>query len=315
MPNAFGQRKQKLINDRNVSTDTTYSSEHIERLLEDIPILGQNILHNWDFRSPVNQRGQAMYTNNTNTTIYSIDRWMIRGGTLEVISGAIRFTQTFLTTNLLQRLDFAHLYLGKQVSMSVMVNNDVFSRTFNMPINNSSGTGDFSLGANLVGNVWRNSNGTIDVQLRILGVNPIDIQAAKLELGPVSTLANDPPVDRRRELLNCLPYQLSIRPQDSTSGWVRPSTVGIVNQNGILDMQIPIPVPLRITPAITMQSNWRLIHVNSNARLVVTNIVHVATSAVLVTVRVTAENLIVGGAYLLEANNDPNANIIFDANL
>ncbi|NCB53039.1 MAG: hypothetical protein EOM54_14375, partial [Clostridia bacterium] len=34
--------------------------------------LGQNILHNWDFRNPVNQRG-ASWVSGANT--YGLDRW------------------------------------------------------------------------------------------------------------------------------------------------------------------------------------------------------------------------------------------------
>ena len=38
-------------------------------------IYRKNILHNWDFRNPVNQRGQTEYT----PTSHAMDRWIVDG--------------------------------------------------------------------------------------------------------------------------------------------------------------------------------------------------------------------------------------------
>lgn len=52
----------------------------------------KNLLDNSDFTNPVNQRGQTSYTNNTDATVWGIDRWHYGGGTLTLQSDSINFT-------------------------------------------------------------------------------------------------------------------------------------------------------------------------------------------------------------------------------
>ena len=57
---------------------------------------GSNMLINADFRNPVNQRGKMVYTSNTESGIYTIDRWKGRNGayTLTVLPDAIKIEST-----------------------------------------------------------------------------------------------------------------------------------------------------------------------------------------------------------------------------
>lgn len=54
----------------------------------------QNLLINWDFRQPVNQRGQSSYTT-TSGSIPCLDRWLINAGVnLEIKDGYVTCTST-----------------------------------------------------------------------------------------------------------------------------------------------------------------------------------------------------------------------------
>lgn len=80
-----------------------------------------NLLDNWYFAYPVNQRGQSSYK----TEGYSIDRWYKRSSILQldVVSGGVRLSTTeaanicFLT----QRLESPGAILGKTVTISALL--------------------------------------------------------------------------------------------------------------------------------------------------------------------------------------------------
>lgn len=55
-----------------------------------------NLLDNWDFRNPINQRGLTNYTADANR--YSIDRWKLTSGTLVVGTGFITLNGTITQT-------------------------------------------------------------------------------------------------------------------------------------------------------------------------------------------------------------------------
>lgn len=117
----------------------------------------RNLLDNSDFRNPVNQRGQANYTN----TGYSIDRWRFRstnGGTLDV-SGANSCVRINAGTSGINGLynqiasidDVTNILsiLGKQVTIAVKVKeNNLANNRFNLELINS--TSATSAGSNSV---------------------------------------------------------------------------------------------------------------------------------------------------------------------
>lgn len=57
-----------------------------------------NLLDNSDFRNPVNQRGQTSYSG----AVYTIDRWLINGGTLTVNNG-VSFDHAYVLYQLLEK--------------------------------------------------------------------------------------------------------------------------------------------------------------------------------------------------------------------
>ncbi|MCL2665388.1 MAG: hypothetical protein FWE82_07235, partial [Defluviitaleaceae bacterium] len=64
---------------------------------------GVNLLHNWDFRNPVNQRGLAEYASEG----YTVDRWRISGkGKIVIANDGVIFTNTETAANMVEFLQF-----------------------------------------------------------------------------------------------------------------------------------------------------------------------------------------------------------------
>ena len=170
----------------------------------------ENILHNSDFRNPVSQLGQSSYTQQG----YTIDRWRrssatANPGELSFTPEGVKFVNN-ASVNLLYRQDIENpsQYAGKTVTISA----DIASTLRQEPGNSLA----FSLrlqgeSENILINVHfqDDSNGirsgTVTIPSNISNVERLEfvfttypnsetiVRRAKLELGTVSTLANDPP--------------------------------------------------------------------------------------------------------------------------
>ena len=223
-----------------------------------------NILHNWDFRNPVNQRGLAVYVNDTATIAYTIDRWFARRGTLSVQPNFVRLTKSSaaMSPQILQRLEFSSLYAGMIATISVMINNQVFFNTITLPTSNSSGSTLVQLCDLLIAGAWRNTNGSIDVFISMadgaLQNTSVDIQAVKFEMGTSSTLTNDPQMDFGKELAICQRFY-----EKSYSINIPPGSVSIAGRElartnnqvlNHLEIFFPYRVAKRANPALSIFS-------------------------------------------------------------
>jgi len=217
-----------------------------------------NLLDNWYFADPVNQRGQTTYTG----LIYTIDRWtnLVPGTTFTVADGFCTVTgsddgviaqrlempfkviagKTF-TASLLDRAGELHVVTGtvpaaKPTTNIVIATKDFTGKFFRFRYDGSNAAKGLyvAIGAG-VNNSW-------------------DIIAAKLELGPVQTLAhqdadgnwvlNDPPPNQALELAKCQRYYES---------GIEIFTISIPGQSSYEDT-IPFKVTKRATPACTIIS-------------------------------------------------------------
>lgn len=129
-----------------------------------------NLLHNWYFPNPVNQRGAS---GTITATGYFIDRW-------KLTSGSVTLESTGLTLNgtIVQISEYAW---GTNVTASVRM----VSGTATITYDNTTKTTTVT------------SSGGV-------------IEAVKLEYGSVSTLANDAPPDYGEQLALCQRYFLYI---------------------------------------------------------------------------------------------------------
>ena len=197
-----------------------------------------NLLDNWYFVDPVNQRGQTEYA----STGYTIDRWYIwsigKMGTVKIGNGITLTGEEGTSIIFDQRLDEALELYGKVVTISILVGfvvgkfelqiTDSFYKEFSEP-------GLISI-TGVINNV-----GNDGPKFRVFNNQPNSsciIKAAKLELGPVQTLAhqdadgnwilNDPPPNKALELAKCqryfvrVPYAAleTIGTTTSTPSWI-----------------------------------------------------------------------------------------------
>lgn len=222
-----------------------------------------NLLDNWYFGRPVNQRGQTEYTGN----VYYIDRWRSWDGdsaSLSVVSGGIKIAGTLY--QYFEPAVFEELW-GKTVAISLLLADgtlytDYFALKradwYTVPIK-AHGLDSVQFGINN-NNFGNENNNFFRVQPATIGTLSDTILAAKLELGPTQTLAhregdkwvlNEVP-DYGEQLRRCQRYFAHFTKFTAVSGRA-------ANANSCQFM-VPIPVTLRDKPVIsdTNVTNWRV---------------------------------------------------------
>lgn len=205
----------------------------------------QNLLDNWYFADPINQRGQTEYT----TKGYMIDRWYLgNGGTLTINpSGYIE-----LTGWMAHRFEDLSL-TGKTLTASMLLGDGRFF----------SGTAVYNYITSFTTVLYINQPGLsfyaqrddTDGRWRVIisATSVVNVVAAKLELGAQQTLArkdangnwvlNDPPPDKGMELLKCQRYFVS---------WVG-NCFTTLGKNAVSQFSyICFPVEMRISPSVVI---------------------------------------------------------------
>lgn len=209
-----------------------------------------NLLDNWYFADPINQRGQKTYTG----IGYCIDRWRswlrpdneitVNDGYVTVKAQIAQVIENNVKSNL----------IGKQATISVLLNSGVLLSASGVVLPNSTG---ILLGTENTGNqiiLFLSPEGEFSFQINIWNNIDIDVKAAKLELGSVQTLAhqdpdgkwilNDAPPNKALELAKCQRYYIPEKAE-----W----TVGEnVPGSGLI---LTIPSVLRTTPALVGMGN------------------------------------------------------------
>lgn len=221
-----------------------------------------NLLDNWYFGRPVNQRGQTEYTE----AGYCIDRWILAGDTATLNGDGITFVSPSPGRVVRQPIEFPDFLSGKTVTFSIYakvtsgkwsltdtenfasvhrdvpISTGITSWTFEVADANKFGSGVKCVG------FW---GSTEEGQIAVL--------AAKLELGSTQTLAhregdkwvlNEVP-EYGEQLRRCQRYYFVINANHFFSGWCTLTTK--------FWTCIPTPVPLRAKPAISVITPGTLI--------------------------------------------------------
>jgi hypothetical protein len=171
---ADGNYKRKNLKAANVkmADNTTVEEKVMSHLTDKANPHGttkaKNLLHNWDFRNPVNQRGVS---GTISTAGYFLDRWKLISGTVTINSGSITLNGTIA--------QILEVKAGTNTKASTLCQSGTATASYN------DSTKTFTL----------TSSGGI-------------LLSAKLEIGSTSTLANDPPADYGEQLALCQRYQL-----------------------------------------------------------------------------------------------------------
>lgn len=230
----------------------------------------RNLLDNWYFGAPVNQRGKTTYSG----AGYGIDRWtMLSSGSIAVGDTGITFQSTDGTAPYMYEIvdkDNLAALKGQVVTASALFSGGVDTKRCavvcyrpgepgytEFPSPTVAGTGIGSVSFTI-------PSDTTKVEFRLQtgewGVTgALSAVAAKLELGSQQTLAhqdnsgawvlNEIP-DYGEELTKCMRYLQIISTPYDTSG----NGVAIGYANNTVDLWVPIPlvVPMRISPTPTI---------------------------------------------------------------
>lgn len=205
-----------------------------------------NLLNNWYFPDPVNQRGQTVYTE----TGYTIDRWYCDC----TVEYPAKITADGMALSgkvpIYQRFERNRLVPGRTYTISLLTADGMLvSYREKIPLSNGSITGvvdGFTL-------KFTRSNKYDELQLSYSGgIKEHVFIAAKLEAGPFQTLASkkgehwilrDAPPEKALELAACQRYAVPAKAETRFAG----STMS----SNRVRFFIPLPNTMRTNPAIS----------------------------------------------------------------
>lgn len=228
-----------------------------------------NLLDNWYFADPVNQRGQTEYT----ASGYTIDRWKISSGEkLNVLNGYCRVECTGTAGRAFSQTVDGN-FAGKTVTFSALVK--AISNTAVAYISNSSSSSIKSMSITGPGLWSMTTTIPTDVTSILVQINPtivgdtLDLVAAKLELGDQQTLArqdadgnwvlNEIP-DHGEQLAKCQRY---CQVFDLTAGYTV-TAFGIATEQTAWRGLFPIFTKLRAKPVLAVEGENKSLALHGN---------------------------------------------------
>lgn len=253
-----------------------------------------NLLDNWYFGNPVNQRGQTEYLSNW---VYGLDRWLNAGdGKSYVETGCCKFFGAIDQGLGLQKSDIA----GRTITASVLLTDGtLISGT--ATDTDSSADIPFVSG---VHNIYIGLNST-DLsghrRFRLYFGTELSAIAAKIELGPTQTLAhqengvwvlNEVP-EYGEQLRRCQRYYLVTAAKQFFQGWAISSSTGFI--------LVPIPAQMRATPIINVLYGGTFIQNGVSASLTANNFELENADAVGLKIKLNGLNCSVGPFALADA--------------
>lgn len=234
-PPDYGEELTRCIYSKADPTDT-YANNGFGRT-------NPNLLDNPWFT--VRQRGDGPFSG-ANT--FAMDRWRVTSNsTITCTTNGITITTTTKKWGMQYRVTKDFFTVGKTYTISALeqdgtITNATFTWT-------GSGVSLYPIGSN-VGFEVSTSNGSYNIiYFTTSEVGSVYLRAVKLELGSVSTLANDVPPKEEQATADCKWYFQRIQQED---GYTAPVGFGIVAASTtILRTLIPLSSPLRKAGTLT----------------------------------------------------------------
>jgi len=221
-------------------------------------ISNPNLLDNPWFT--VNQRGQSSYTNPSVGT-HVVDRWAVRynpsSGDVAVANNIVTLTSNGGFLIIGERFEENVGFSGKTMTASIMLSDGtIYNGTDVFPSKNGADkividTDDFSVYFQ-----YSSASGNYPMLGITCKVNKtLAIKAVKLELGSVSTLAQDTAPNYQQELAKCQRYFVRFFGTSSVgTGFAQTSTTAWITT--------VLPVPMRTQPTLTLTGTIRIQHAN-----------------------------------------------------
>lgn len=292
-----------------------------------------NLLDNWYFvgggsqqdggKFPINQRGKTNYTGAS----YGIDRWFCAlNSSVTLLDDGLLIDGNYIAQ--IQDSWLRDFLNNKTVTISSLVNGGAGDiGEINGSLTRFPASEDYELVAHTFTYA---GGGTTTSRVPIISPvhvgSPIKVQAIKLELGPVSTLAhkegdtwvlNDPPPNFQQELAKCRRYLYN--PFYGYANDYAAVGIGQGYSVTIADILLQTPIPMRAMPTLICSGTFALTPSNvGNADIEVTNIAPIAPTcnAAITTLRCTvAGGLTVGSTYILRRKNNAAAQLLLSAEL
>lgn len=194
-----------------------------------------NYLDNWDFRSPINQRGLS---GAVSAAGYILDRWILVSGTVTINASSLALAAG---TTIEQRIQEDQL-LGQTVAVSVLLSDGSVKHGFGvMPVTGPIGVDMPGFGSAVLGVA------TGYQYLRLTAADAVTLHAAKLEDGDKPSIAYDRRPDYRDQLRRChyylRGYNLDAKAYDY---------VGLGRGTGSTSLYLlPLGDGMRIVPTVT----------------------------------------------------------------
>ena len=263
-------------------------------------IYHKNLLHNWDFRNPVNQRGQSSYSGVT----YTIDRWQQKASSdvTTVNVGSVTFGKsTNVGPFIIQVVENLSALAGRQVTFSVKIlaiEGVVRLRFLKTDYSNEAESGNIN-STGIFSFTHTITSETIGVAIVATTAGAkVTLESAKLELGPVSTLANDPPADFGEELRKCQRYLFNAIDAPA-SGVGAALGTGIALSETEIRILLPIPAHMRPIAATVILSSPSHFQCVGASTLNISALAHGTTSSNSVMLIATVTGATPGQSYYL----------------
>ncbi len=281
---------------------------------------GRNILDNP--QGSINQSGLTEWTE----AGYTVDRWKLGGGlSLSLSNDVLRLTRLTATTNptLNQPIENIANYAGRTVTLSVRYKTT--ASDFRLLINDGTSVTQATLPTTDTYRIMSVTKILAEsIPLHEIGIRSGNLGASgdyiefdttrpfiKLELGSVSTLANDGPVDYVTELEKSQKYQYAVN-QFKESYCI--AGIGIAISATRARIVISIPTSMYKRPIPVIKEAWMLTYSSNTFTVTAINIASITASQIIINADVDS-GLIIGEFYQLMANNNSSADLFFDANL
>lgn len=230
----------------------------------------RNLLDNPWFT--VNQRG---FTTNAGTNnVRCVDRWLINSGggtggaTTLNDDGTMTLTAGSSYQSFQQTIEIVPSALvGKTMTVSVLLQDGTIeSKSFVVPAQTSS-LQEIGRLASVKYRVFvylsATGTNTIIPQIQVFAGNTITVRAVKLEIGSVSTLANDAPPELSIARIPCYENHLRLKGQYAPVGYA------IALSTTLALLAIPTPVPMRIAPTPSLSGT---LYFNADTPFAITSV-------------------------------------------